>query len=56
MKHKPSVPQPQPAPDDLPYALTFFLTARERQQVLRTLRRFGRKRAQALLRALRVER
>ena len=55
MTHKTSVPPPQPAPDDLPHALTFYLTARERQQVLRTLRRFGRKRAQALLRALRVE-
>jgi len=42
---------PAPAPDarDLPHALTFFLTARERAAVLRALRRVHHDRGRALL-------
>lgn len=38
--------------DDLPHALTFFLTKAQRRAVLRALGRHGRDRAVALLRAL----
>ncbi|HZW09543.1 MAG TPA: hypothetical protein VFF69_06550 [Phycisphaerales bacterium] len=45
---------PAPAPDarDLPHPLTFFVTGRERAQILRALRRLDGDRAFALKRAL----
>lgn len=44
------------AADDLPHALTFFLTERERRAVLTTLKRHGKNRARALLLALEIRR
>jgi hypothetical protein len=41
--------------DDLPHALTFFLTERERRAVLTTLKRHGKNRARALLNALNLK-
>ena len=52
MKQKPARP---PRFGAMPHALTFYVTADERAAVLRTLRRYGRDRRPALLRALRVE-
>lgn len=50
------VPAPRPAPAAGPRAssLTFFLTRRQREQVLETLRPHGAPRATALLRALQI--
>lgn len=45
-------PEPASPPADLPYPLTFFLTARQRAWVLRVLRRIDRDRAAALCRVL----
>ncbi|MDX2116467.1 MAG: hypothetical protein SFZ24_12730 [Planctomycetota bacterium] len=47
-------PATPPAAGTLPTTLTFFLTVDERREVLRALRRVGRDRARALLRALRI--
>lgn len=49
-----NVPTPRSAParDDLPHALTFFLSAGERERVLRRLRRHGPDRTAALRAAL----
>lgn len=41
--------------DDLPHALTFFLSSDERAAVLRALRRRDKDRSRALLRALRLD-
>lgn len=46
--HKP------PDPGDLPYPLTFFLTARDRAKVLRALKRIDTNRSRALLTALKL--
>ena len=53
----PGPPAPAaPAPRSrLPHPLTFFLTGRERAEVLRALRAVHRDRAAALLRALGIE-
>jgi hypothetical protein len=50
----PSRHAPAPPPDcrDLPHPLTFFVTGRERAQILRALRRLDGNRAFALKRAL----
>jgi hypothetical protein len=42
--------------DQLPHTLTFYLSPRERRDVLRALRRRHRDRATALCLALRIER
>lgn len=49
-----SVPQPEPGcpHDDLPHALTFYLSAGERKAVLQVLRRYKRSRGESLLLAL----
>lgn len=48
----PAAPAPQ---SQLPHPLTFFLTGRERTEVLRALRVVHRDRTAALLRALGIE-
>lgn len=52
-----AVPQPRPSGphDELPHALTFYLTAGQRRAVLAVLRRFKRSRAESLLAALKIE-
>ena len=45
----------RPTGADPPHALTFFLTEDQRTKVLAKLRRHGRRRAEALVRALGVE-
>ncbi len=52
------VPRPAapPEPGDLPRTLTFALTARQRADVLRVLRRYDPDRALALRMALGIER
>lgn len=51
------VPQPRPSEprDELPHALTFYLTAGQRRAVLAALRPLKRSRAQSLLVALKIE-
>ena len=49
----PAAPPPQAA---LPHPITFFVTGRERTEVLRALRAVHRDRTVALLRALGIER
>lgn len=49
----PAAPPPQAA---LPHPITFFVTGRERTEVLRALRALHRDRTAALLRALGIER
>ncbi len=49
----PAAPAPQSA---LPHPITFFLTGRERTDVLRALRAVDRDRTAALLRTLGIER
>jgi hypothetical protein len=51
MTGKPARP---PKRGDMPHALTFFVSADERSAVLRRLRRHGKDRRLALLRALRI--
>ena len=48
-QHKPSQP---PDKRDLPHPITFFVTGRERAQILRALRRLDGDRVFALKRAL----
>ncbi len=48
------VPEPAPEPGTLPHSLTFFLSSRERRDVLRELKRLERDRSRALLGVLRV--
>lgn len=43
-----------PSRDQLPHALTFFLTEDERRRVLRRLRQIDKDRARALLKSLRI--
>ena len=43
------------AKGDLPHALTFFLTAAQRTEALRALKRRDKDRATALLKALRID-
>ncbi len=54
-----SGPVPQPLPsrphDQLPHALTFYLTAGERKAVLRVLSKYKRSRGESLLRALGID-
>lgn len=52
MPTSPPHPVDPPDPDELPHALTFFLSRRERRDVLDALRRRHRDRARALLIAL----
>ncbi|MEQ8770299.1 MAG: hypothetical protein RIB60_07300 [Phycisphaerales bacterium] len=47
-----TTPQPAPDPGTLPSAVTFFLSAEERREVLRALRAIDRDRVKALRRAL----
>jgi len=50
------IPPAQPKPiEQLPHALTFFLTTDERRRVLAELKRHHRDRRAALLKALRIE-
>ncbi len=49
-------PMPAPNPDTLPSAVTFFLTAGQRREVVRALRAIDRDRARALLLALGIKR
>lgn len=56
---KPAAPAAEALPDapdprDLPQPLTFFVSGRERAQILRALRRIDGNRAFALKRALRL--
>jgi hypothetical protein len=48
------MPKPCPAPtrDDLPHAITFFVSAGERERILKKLRRYGPDRTAALRAAL----
>jgi hypothetical protein len=51
------VPQPEPGcpHDDLPHALTFYLSAGQRKAVLQVLRRYKHSRGESLLRALGID-
>lgn len=55
MSNQPSTP-PAPAqppnPDDLPHALTFFVTQRDRKRIIAALRRIDSDRAAALMTAV----
>ncbi len=51
-RRKPAAPAPAPDSRDLPHPITFFVTGRERAQILRALRRLDGDRAFALKRAL----
>lgn len=52
------VPQPAPprTPSQLPSSITFHITKGERAEILRILRAHGRRRCDALLAALGIER
>ncbi len=50
----PPRPAAPSAPGDLPASITFFVTQSQREAVLRAIRPFGRRRGEALLRALRA--
>lgn len=53
-RENPPRPAAPPAPGDLPASITFFVTQSQREAVLRVIRPFGRRRGEALLRALRA--
>tara|TARA_R110000868_G_scaffold119469_1_gene316709 strand:+ start:447879 stop:448124 length:246 start_codon:yes stop_codon:yes gene_type:complete len=53
----PSIPQPQQEPNQhhLPAALTFFLTRKQRTQILRALKALDQNRTAALISALNIK-
>lgn len=50
-----TVPAPPPDAEELPTALTFFLSVEERRRVLRKLKRLGKNRSASLLCALKID-
>ncbi len=52
----PPQPRPAPTPDSLPHALTFFLSAGDRERILKKLRRYAPDRSTALRAALGLSR
>lgn len=56
MQHEPPKPRPAPARRDLPHALTFFVSAGDRERILKKLRRYGPDRTAGLRAALGLSR